>query len=348
MPVTGSKSSSMLQFELLDETLDINNTQFYNLSIQATLDGFLFAILDTESSKYLGIKRYQFERTINPDKQFDEISRIIQDACPSLKQLWLSTNGLGSHRVEKRILEIFDILDLKKLEALHVNISIDGIGEVHDKIRGIKGAFKQSIKTIETLQRITKQYPLKISMGTVIQPLNLHQIDEIEKFADNVGIPINFAPLMFDFYFNNFSNPNLMFNKKDLEEFKEIIDRKLSNGCSTINFYWHDYRCMLDGAKRKSPCAFARYVLSLYPTGDILPCSREDWIVFGNVNDEPVDKIWFGDKAKEIRRKMRKEVCPRCPSYCGVEFSLQKEFFTYAKYYLKKKFATDRNTGEDV
>jgi MoaA/NifB/PqqE/SkfB family radical SAM enzyme len=73
----------------------------------------------------------------------------------------------------------------------------------------------------------------------------------------------------------------------------------------------------------------------LYPTGDVLPCATENWIYFGNVYENSVDKIWFSHEAKEIRKRMRQSVCPSCSFYCGAEYSLKKEFFTYLRYYLK-------------
>ncbi|MFC2111768.1 DUF3822 family protein [Bacteroidota bacterium] len=85
MPATGSKSSGRLQYELLDETLDLNKTQFYHLSIQVSLDGFLFAILDPAGSRYIGLKSYQFDRVPNPDKQLDEI-KAIMDQDPFLQR----------------------------------------------------------------------------------------------------------------------------------------------------------------------------------------------------------------------------------------------------------------------
>jgi hypothetical protein len=85
MPVTGNRSSGMLQFELLDETLDLNKTQSYHLSIQASLGGFLFAILDPSTSKYLGIKRYQFDQATDPDQQYVKI-RDILESDPFLQQ----------------------------------------------------------------------------------------------------------------------------------------------------------------------------------------------------------------------------------------------------------------------
>jgi len=48
----------MVEFEYLDETLDINATSSYHLSIQAGLDGLSFAILDLPRNKYVALKNY--------------------------------------------------------------------------------------------------------------------------------------------------------------------------------------------------------------------------------------------------------------------------------------------------
>ena len=62
---------------------------------------------------------------------------------------------------------------------------------------------------------------------------------------------------------------------------------------------------MMKGATRKSPCAFDRYVFSLYPTGEDLPCSREDWILFGNVYEQSPDSIWYSRESKKTRKRMK-------------------------------------------
>jgi MoaA/NifB/PqqE/SkfB family radical SAM enzyme len=275
-------------------------------------------------------------------KDLADICKIIHDSCPKLKRIWISTNGFGTKRIEKRIREILDILNFSKFVALDINISLDGLEETHDKIRGIKGGFQQCIKTIHMLKGLARNYPINISIGTVIQPLNLYQIDQIEGLAKDLGVPVYFQPLMFDEFFNLNNDSNLKFSKKDLKEFKNLIENKLNKGFSTTNFYWCDFLDMINGANRKSPCAFDRYVFSLYPTGEVLPCSKEDWIVFGNVYSDSVDKIWFSRNSKEIRKRMRKDVCPTCANYCGVEFSLQKEFFKYFKFYIKKRILSTK------
>jgi len=45
--------------ELFDETLDINSTANYKLSIQVSLDGFYFSVLDTLRNKYVLFRSYE-------------------------------------------------------------------------------------------------------------------------------------------------------------------------------------------------------------------------------------------------------------------------------------------------
>lgn len=288
-------------------------------------------------SKVEDVNLHGGEPTLRND--LAEICRIIQDSCPEMKRMWISTNGFGPRRIEKRVQEILKILDFEKLDSLEINVSIDGLEETHDRIRGVQGGFKQSLETVRILKRLEKNHLIKVSIGTVIQPLNLHEIDEIEKLAQDLRVATIFQPLMFDEFFNIQDKKNLMFSENDREELKRLIERKFAEGSLTTNFYWSDLLSMMNGAKRKSPCPFDRYVFSLYPTGEVLPCSQRDWIMFGNVYDHPADRIWYGQKAEEIRERMKREVCPTCSSYCGVEFALQKEFFKYLRFYLKRRIS---------
>jgi hypothetical protein len=69
----------MLQFELLDETFDLNLTSSYHLSIQADLDGFLYAILNPGSEKYLGLKQYTFKDLQTGDDLYDQIQKVMRE-----------------------------------------------------------------------------------------------------------------------------------------------------------------------------------------------------------------------------------------------------------------------------
>jgi MoaA/NifB/PqqE/SkfB family radical SAM enzyme len=276
------------------------------------------------------------EPTLRPD--LAEIFKTIQDSCPKVHRMWLSTNGLNPKRIKRRVEEILAILDFNKIKFMPISVSIDGLKTTHEKIRGVKGGFDQSIETIRILNELKKKYPIEISMSTVIQPLNLYEIDKLEDLADSLSVPIYFIPLMFDKFFNIELSQEIVFSDDDLIEYKKIIKNRCIKDFSLTGLYWYEFLRQMDGKPRNIPCAFDRYIISLYPTGEILPCSQRDWIVYGNIYDNSVNDIWYSSKAKEVRKKMKKYVCPTCSNMCQVEFSLAEEFFTFTKYIFKRRF----------
>jgi hypothetical protein len=63
--------------ELFDETLDINGTENYQLSVQVSQDGFAFCILDTIRNKFVLIRAFEPEENkyFNADQINDMISK---------------------------------------------------------------------------------------------------------------------------------------------------------------------------------------------------------------------------------------------------------------------------------
>jgi hypothetical protein len=59
MPVIGNNPSGM-DIVLIDETFDINQTRNYNISIQASLNGYSFSVLDPLRNKYILLKHIPF------------------------------------------------------------------------------------------------------------------------------------------------------------------------------------------------------------------------------------------------------------------------------------------------
>jgi hypothetical protein len=76
--VTGRTNITTMSFsELFDETLDINSTGNYILSIQANLDGFYFCLLDSLRNKFVLFRSYEPDE----DGKFtvEDIKKICSD-----------------------------------------------------------------------------------------------------------------------------------------------------------------------------------------------------------------------------------------------------------------------------
>jgi MoaA/NifB/PqqE/SkfB family radical SAM enzyme len=89
----------------------------------------------------------------------------------------IPTNGLLSDRVIERVDRI--CRECPESE-IGINLSLDGIGEEHDAIRGVPGNWAKSMATWSRLKELQKQRPnLVLSIHTVISRFNQERFREI-------------------------------------------------------------------------------------------------------------------------------------------------------------------------
>ncbi len=121
-----------------------------------------------------------------------DFPQIIELACKYLKPkvIVIPTNGILCDRIyidTHEILQIIQRYDSKISISIHP--SLDGIGEKHDEIRGVKGNFDKLIRTIELLKPLEKEYKnFTIEPGTVISNFNINDIDEISEYVRSLGL----------------------------------------------------------------------------------------------------------------------------------------------------------------
>lgn len=100
---------------------------------------------------------------------FEELNEILPEYA--LRKI-LFTNGI--------------LLDEKLIERLNVDelqVSIDGLEESHDVLRG-KGTYKRAMKSI----RLAINTGLEVSISTMVHTKNLYNFDEMEKLFKRSGI----------------------------------------------------------------------------------------------------------------------------------------------------------------
>ncbi len=85
------------------------------------------------------------ETTLRED--LPEIVQVIAERCPDAR-LVLSTHGINTQRILSLLPKLKPFLD-----RMAVRVSIDGIGETHDRIRGIPGAYKRAMESLDALRR---------------------------------------------------------------------------------------------------------------------------------------------------------------------------------------------------
>lgn len=127
-------------------------------------------------------------------KDIVEICKIFQRS-PFVSSIHLNTNGFNPEiikRATKRILE-----NAPEKQKVVVTISLDGLEQTHDTIRGIDGAFRNAVKTILALKDLENTYSnFRLRAQFTLMKINYEDFFELFDFVTN--------KLKVDFSFNWF------------------------------------------------------------------------------------------------------------------------------------------------
>ena len=75
---------------------------------------------------------------------------------PRLKKLMIPSNVINRGSVQRQYPRIARYCAEHKIR-LTLGVSLDGIGETHDKIRGVKGAFEKVMENIAFMKQLQKE-----------------------------------------------------------------------------------------------------------------------------------------------------------------------------------------------
>jgi len=259
------------------------------------------------------------EPTLRAD--LGEIVRIVLQSCPNLEELHLATNGLRPRLLRRQIDRCLEEISSEawSLTKFVVQLSLDGLCEVHDNIRGVAGAYDNLLKSSQSLLEMRGNSPLlDIRFSCVAQPGNLASLADMRDLAESMGVPIQFSPVVFsaDFYQNKQEGAPLRLNAKQGAQLKAFFDALALTESGIWRFQYKNISKMLAGATRQRRCMMGFYGFVLEHDGKLHPCVNCESALMGDLRSQSFGKAWFGAQAAEARRDLRESCCPRCSSIC--------------------------------
>ena len=111
--------------------------------------------------------------------EFGEICRqfIRQN---KVRQIYVPTNG---YFTEKTVKQITETLKEKDLELFVAEISLDGLGEFHNKFRGSPGSFDKAMQTYDALAQLQESDPrLRIHSISTATDVNMDEIRRLTSY----------------------------------------------------------------------------------------------------------------------------------------------------------------------
>jgi 12,18-didecarboxysiroheme deacetylase len=241
---------------------------------------------------------------------------------------------------------------LKEIGLSYVGISLDGMEEINDRFRGVKGAFRSALKGIENC----KKAGIKVGLRFTINKINVGEIPDLFKLVEENDIP------RICFYHLVYAGRGSKLVEEDLshEESRRAVDlimdftKKLHDQGKPKEVLTVDNHA--DGPyiylrlKKENP-ERAKEVLELLKmnegnnSGRGIGCISWDGEVhadqfwrhysFGNVKDRPFSEIWndtsdpLMNKLKE-KKKYAKGKCETCRwlDICAGNFRVRSEAVT--------------------
>ncbi len=285
-------------------------------------DGVLVSDLE-----YLGVTGG--EPTLLPD--LPDIVDFIIGKSKCLKEVSFNTNGLLTDNVLKIVKSLISITKENGIK-LSVYVSLDGSGEIHDRVRGINGFFEKTTATIKGIKEITEnEETVELSLNSVVNALNADHVLDTFKFAKSIEVPINFSLVMRTTTCINSANSESDFEilpeqKSKLKKFfskMKMISRVNGENSLEHNYYKHVIG-MLNSEPRQLVCPFADGEGCLIdPFGNVYPCGVSSELLMGNLFEMPFEKIWFNDDFQNNLSKRLQKFCVDCESNCFIHAAKQ-------------------------
>lgn len=251
----------------------------------------------------------------------EDIARIVGTAARLLRPalITIPTNGILSRRIAESVRRM--LAALPPDVTLGINLSLDGVGEEHDRIRNVPGNWQRAMETYRLLREIPDSR-LMLSIHTVISRFNVHRMGEISRAL------LSLKP---DSYITEVAEERHELHTVGLsitpepDEYHEAIGKVLANlsrdefkGLARVTqaFRSRYYRLterVLRERRQVIPCYAGWASGHIAPDGDVWTCCTRAEPV-GNLRDSGYDlrPIWFGGEIRRLRRSIRAGEC-YCP-----------------------------------
>ncbi len=238
-----------------------------------------------------------------------------------VRNVGIPTNGFFTERI---IETVHSILETCPDLDLGIDVSIDGIGEKHDEIRGVPGLFDKAVATYRELRKLESLYPkFNVNIETTVSSYNDKDLSENYRyFVDELKAHTIFTLLTRDKprdpASKRFDPENYIEYAREMED---SIKKRILTGYYSFPFsdFINAKRIvrskLIDKVVRENryqiPCYAGQLGGAVFSNGDVYPCELHTGLKLGNLRDYDYDfkAIWENEKSREARKTIRDGKC---------------------------------------
>ncbi len=232
----------------------------------------------------------------------------------------IPTNGMLTERVVEKVARICREC---ATSSIGINLSLDGVGDEHDDIRGVEGNWQLALQTWQRLKELQRQHKnLVLTVHTVISRFNAHRFRAIQEGLqflepdsyitevaeervelDTIGWGITPLPQQYDAIADFLSQQAKQAPAKGIARFTQAFRAQ----------YYQLAKRVLHERDQVIPCYAGWASAHIAPNGDLWSCCiRAEQV--GNLRQSGYDlmPLWQGQAMAQLRGSIKRKECA-CP-----------------------------------
>ena len=236
----------------------------------------------------------------------DDLEEVVRVCYTRAPRIVISTSGW----LEDRVIDL-----ARQFPNIGIRISIEGLAEKNDELRGREGGFERGLRTLRTLKEMGLT---DIGFGCTVSNHNSSDMLELYRLAKEMGMEFATAAFHNSFYFHKYDN--IITNRSQVvADFTTLINEQLRE--RSPKSWFRAYFNMglvnyVEGRERLLPCEAGTENFFVDPWGDVWPCNgleEKYWMEpMGNLNTATdYEQLWNSEQAQRVREKVR-----TCPKNC--------------------------------
>jgi len=279
---------------------------------EATVEEFSIFMKDDifKEVESVGINGGEPSLVPNLHEYADEILKLS-----SLKALNIISHGFSPKPLFTNLEKIYASCQARGI-SFHVAISLDGVADVHDTVRGRANVFEKTTATIDEIIENQHKYCDSYDLGCTVIKQNVDYLIELDTYAQKKNYNIKYRlgidnkRIESDKLREQYSVLYSPLRQSAKEFFHYLMTRPSDLG-NKFKYYSIFYWLNRDKPKRLIGCDWKDNGITLDARGEIYYCAVASNSL-GSLRKEEGEKIFFDDKNIKYRQSIVKNSCDGC------------------------------------
>lgn len=248
-------------------------------------------------------------------KELPQIAEQVLN-LPKIKFLNIISNGFNKEAFLIKVEKIYELCR-KKSVNFHLSFSLDGYGEIHDNVRGVKKAFERASNSIYYVLENKSRYCDSIDIDCTIVKQNVNHLIELDTYASKKKYPMKYRlgienkRIASDEIISDYSVLHDTKSRQSATEFIHSRFFKAKNIVDKFKYFSLFHFLSEKNPKRLLGCMWQDEGITIDAKGNIYYCAVASKKI-GSLRKQKGEAVFFDEHNIAYRKSILKDMCRNC------------------------------------